>query len=57
MQNRDAKRNDELGYQEEWDEGWHRERLFRVFEGIEMTRGKLKGYYSLLDYDIMLMGK
>jgi len=46
-----------LVYQEEWDEGWHRERLFSVFGGIEMAWGKSKGYSSLLDYDIMLMGK
>ena len=57
MQIGDAKRNDELGYQEEWDEGWHRQRLFSVFEGIEMARGKFKRYSSLLDYDIMSMGK
>lgn len=53
----DAKKNDELGYQEEWDEGWHRERLFNVFEGIEMARGKCKGHSSRLDYDIISMFK
>ena len=53
----DAKKNDELGYQEEWDEGWHRERLSSVFEGIEMARGKCKGHSSRLDYDIISMFK